>query len=168
MSANLYLVGYMGAGKSTVGAAAARLLGREFIDLDQVIEAREGCGIPAIFERQGEGGFRLCEQKALRAVAESGAVVATGGGILTYPGNREAMEKSGVIVFLDRPLESILADLDTSARPMAAGGRERIVNLYRQREDQYRKAAQHRVANTGTLEDAAAAVAALAREVLLW
>ena len=54
MKANLYLVGFMGAGKSTVGAAAARLLGREFIDLDQLIEAREGCGIPDIFARQGE------------------------------------------------------------------------------------------------------------------
>ena len=167
MSANLYVVGYMGAGKSTVGAAAAKLLGRGFIDLDQVIETREGCGIPDIFARQGEAGFRVCEQEALRAVAESGAVVATGGGILTWPGTREAMENSGVIVFLDRPLESILADLDTSARPMAAGGRERITSLYRRREEQYRTAA-YCVPNIGTLEEAAAAVASLAREVLAW
>ena len=167
MKANLYLVGFMGAGKSTVGAAAARLLGREFIDLDQLIEAREGCGIPDIFARQGEEGFRLCEQQALRAVAEAGAVIATGGGILTWPGNRETMEESGVTVFLDRPLTAILGDLDTSARPMAAGGRERITSLYRRREGQYRAAA-HCIPNTGTLEQAAAAVAALAREVLAW
>ncbi len=167
MKDNLYLVGFMGAGKSTVGAEAARLLGRRFIDLDRVIETRTGCGIPDIFRRQGEGGFRLCEQQALFSIAQAGAVVATGGGILTYPGNREAMEASGIIAFLDRPLDAILQDLDTSERPMAAGGREQIAELYRQRENQYR-AVSYRIFNCGTLEDAAEAVAALAREVLSW
>ena len=168
MKGNLYLVGYMGAGKSTVGAAAARILGRPFADLDTIIVEREGRSIPDIFAADGEEGFRGCEQAALSSVEDRGQVIATGGGILTWPGNKEIMEKSGVIVFLDRPLEMILRDLDTSGRPMAAGGKQHIIDLYKKREPQYRGATAHHVLNVGTLQEAAEAVAAVAREVLAW
>jgi len=73
-----------------------------------------------------------------------------------------------VIVFIDRPLDMILTDLDTSGRPMAAGGKQHIIDLYKKRESQYRESAAYHVLNTGTLEEAAKAVAAIAREVLSW
>jgi shikimate kinase len=156
----------MGAGKSTVGALAAQMLGWDFIDLDEEIVRREGCSIPEIFEKKKEQGFRICEQEALKSLTASCAVVATGGGILTWPGNLEIMQDSGQIIFLDRPLEKILLDIDTSTRPMLAQGREKIISLYHERRALYERSTPHRVINDLTVENTASKVVALAKELM--
>jgi shikimate kinase len=102
---NLYLVGFMGAGKSAAGRELATRLGRPFVDLDELVESRAGCSIGALFAGRGEPGFRLAEREALVEVARTGGlVVATGGGAFVEPGNRELMHaEGGESVFLDLP-----------------------------------------------------------------
>jgi shikimate kinase len=166
--ANLYLIGFMGAGKTTIGQAAAHRLARPFIDLDEWIARDAGTDIPAIFSREGEQDFRLRERRALEAVADCRAVVATGGGILTYEGNHALMEQSGIIVCLNRPIEMILGELDVSGRPMAAGGKEKIAALFERRRPLYQRATAYQIANDGDPEQAVEAIAVLAGEVLEW
>lgn len=98
---NIYLIGLMGAGKTVVGRQLARRLHRSFIDSDHEIEARTGVRIPTIFEIEGESGFRAREVQVIGALAQqSNLVVATGGGAVLLPENRETMRTSGLVVYL--------------------------------------------------------------------
>jgi len=107
----VFLVGFMGAGKTTVGGRLAELLGRPFVDLDARIEAEAGIPVARIFEQEGEAGFRARERRALAGVLEEGRsaapppVVAVGGGAFAEEGNRRAMLESGLCVWLEAPLE---------------------------------------------------------------
>lgn len=105
-SPGIYLAGFMGSGKSTVGTALATALGWDFVDLDKEIEAAEGESIPSIFDSRGETEFRRLEREAIRKQVsriERGAptVVALGGGAFVEPGNYELIENHGVTVWLD-------------------------------------------------------------------
>ena len=101
---NIYLVGLMGAGKTTIGRQLARRLGRRFYDSDHEIVARTGVPIPTIFEIEGEEGFRRRESMAI-AELTSGAdiVLATGGGVVLSPENRKRLHDSGWVVYLNVP-----------------------------------------------------------------
>lgn len=101
MNDNIFLTGFMGAGKSTIGRRLARRLGYRFVDLDRLIVEREGCPIAEIFTARGEAAFRDCETAAL--AEQAGAVrtvYATGGGIVGRAGNRILMKQLGVVVYL--------------------------------------------------------------------
>lgn len=99
---NLFLVGLMGAGKTTVGRTLAKRLQLEFFDSDKEIEARTGVSIPTIFEIEGEAGFREREARMIQQLSElSGCVVATGGGAVLRKENRENMKRNGFVVYLD-------------------------------------------------------------------
>lgn len=103
---HIYLVGFMGSGKSTVGPMLAELLQREFVDLDDRIVERAGKSIAEIFEDQGEQEFRRLESACLKQVAERpGAVVALGGGALESEENRETIVRSGRRLWLKVDLE---------------------------------------------------------------
>lgn len=103
-SPNIYLVGLMGAGKTTVGRQLARRLGRRFLDSDHEIVERTGVPIPTIFEIEGEAGFRRRESQTIEELtAESGIVLATGGGVVMDPENRRRLHESGWVVYLDVP-----------------------------------------------------------------
>lgn len=94
----------MGAGKTTVGRLLAAQLGSRFIDTDQEIEARTGVSIPTIFEIEGEAGFRNREAKVVDDLTrESGLVMATGGGVVLDPQNRENLAERGFVVYLHAP-----------------------------------------------------------------
>ena len=95
----------MGSGKSTVGRHLAQILGYVFIDADAEIETRAGADIPWIFDVEGEEGFRRRETAVLEDLARrSQAVIATGGGAILAPANRDLMARSGVVVFLNVPV----------------------------------------------------------------
>ena len=103
---NIYLVGPMGAGKTTVGRHLAELLGREFIDSDHEIERKTGATIPWIFEKEGESGFRARETNVLKDLtARSALVLATGGGAVTQSENRKLLKQRGIVVYLYTPVE---------------------------------------------------------------
>lgn len=99
---NLYLIGMMGAGKTTVGRQLAKRLGRHFVDADHEIEARTGVAVATIFEIEGEAGFRKREAQVITDLAQTPClVVATGGGAVLDPQNRAAMRESGLVVYLE-------------------------------------------------------------------
>jgi len=98
----LYLVGYMGSGKSTLGRSLARISGWHFIDLDKYIEERHCRTVPQIFAEEGEAAFREKERKAMEEVSEfDNVVVATGGGAPCFFENMELMNRTGITIFLD-------------------------------------------------------------------
>ena len=103
---NIYLVGPMGAGKTTVGRHLAELLGRQFLDSDHEIERKTGATIPWIFEKEGESGFRARETNVLNDLtARSALVLATGGGAVTQSENRKFLKQRGIVVYLYTPGE---------------------------------------------------------------
>jgi shikimate kinase len=141
---NIYLVGLMGAGKTTVGRQLARRTGRRFIDSDHEIEARTGVSIPTIFEIEGEPGFRRREAQVIAELArESDLVLATGGGVVLNPANRAALA-SGVVVYLNAPPEMLFERTRHDRnRPLlqVADPLAKIAELFAQRDPLYREIA---------------------------
>ncbi|MBI3546270.1 MAG: shikimate kinase AroK [Gammaproteobacteria bacterium] len=106
---NIFLIGPMGAGKSTIGRHLAEMLHKEFQDSDHEIEARTGASIPLIFEIEGESGFRERESSVIDELThKSNLVLATGGGVILKEANRKILRERGVIVYLHAPLDALL------------------------------------------------------------
>lgn len=154
-SENIYLVGLMGAGKTTIGRQLARTLKLPFYDSDKAIEERTGVDIPTIFEFEGEEGFRDREQKMIQQLTlMKGIVLATGGGAILREENRELLKKNGFIVYLqcsvDRILERTRRDMQ---RPLlqTENPRERIESLFIQREPLYLSCADFKI-DTGIMQ----------------
>jgi len=116
----IFLVGFMGAGKTTVGKVLARRLDYEFVDLDDVIEAQAGKSVRAIFSELGEPEFRRLEGEAILSCgAISGTVVALGGGAYLNESNRLAVREMGMTFWLDCPLEVCMSRLGSDpSRPL--------------------------------------------------
>ena len=143
----VFLVGFMGAGKSSVGLALSRTLGWPFEDLDERIEAREHRSIEQIFQQSGEPAFRRIEHAALRSlILELGAsprVVAVGGGVFAQANNAALLEKAGFpVVFLDAPVEELFRRCQEQQlkRPLRRD-LEEFRRLYEARRPYYLKAA---------------------------
>lgn len=119
-SAALFLVGFMGCGKSSVGRIVAERAGRPFADTDALVEENEGRTIESIFRRVGEGHFREAEWRALQEIgAQERVIVATGGGLFLGLVQRRFMRAHGVVVWLDAPLSIVRERLRASAgRPL--------------------------------------------------
>ena len=103
---NIFLIGPMGAGKSTIGRALAKELKLEFFDTDEVIEERTGASVSWIYDVEGEEGFRRREQKVIEELTQKNNIVlATGGGVVTTPENRVALAGRGTVIFLRTSLQ---------------------------------------------------------------
>ena len=152
MKKDLILIGMPGCGKSSIGRKIAKRLNRDFVDLDTEIEKNSRMSIPEIFNKYGEDGFRKREIEAFEQNLLGGRIIATGGGIVTVDKNRE-IAKKGFVLFIDRPLENILRDINTQTRPLLADGRERLNKLYEQRYELYLQWADARVINDGGFEE---------------
>jgi shikimate dehydrogenase len=148
LSSKIVLLGFMGAGKTTVGELLAQRLGMSFIDADQAIVARDGRDIPAIFAAEGEPGFRAIEAATIADLLTGfPAVIALGGGAVTTPSVAEAL-RGHLVLLLDVPLETALERVGgDQGRPMLA--RDDLPQLFAERQDAYRHAATAVISATG-------------------
>lgn len=158
-SLNIFLIGPMGAGKSTIGKLLAKALGREFCDSDREIERRTGASIPMIFDYEGEAGFRRREADALsRLSQQESAIIATGGGAVLLAENRELLRRRGFVVYLrcsvDKQLERTQKDTN---RPLLRtdNPRQRLEDLSSVRDPLYAETADL-IVDTGALSGQAA------------
>lgn len=142
---NIFLVGMMGAGKTTVARFLASRLGRTFIDADLELEARCGVKVPVIFEIEGEEGFRNREVAILEDLtSRSGIVLATGGGAVLRAENRERLAARGMVIYLcAQPHDLYLRTRHDKNRPLLAtpDPKKRIEDLFVQRDPLYREVA---------------------------
>lgn len=151
---NIYLTGMPGAGKSTIAKLLADAIGFVALDLDSEIEKNAGCAISDIFASQGEKAFRDMESRAVSDAAKGDRrVVATGGGCILRMENVDLMKESGLVVFIDRPLENILSDIETGHRPLLKGGKQRILELHDARIGLYNTRCDVRVDGSGSCGD---------------
>lgn len=159
----IYLVGFMGSGKSEVGRLLAHELGWSFVDLDQDVEDSEGVSIAQIFDTRGEEEFRKIEDEALRKrvrEVERGKpmVIAMGGGAYVQEDNRALLQERGVAIWLDCPFKRVFARMEgVTNRPLARDP-EKFKQLYEGRREPYAKADFRIEADT---DDAASLVAAI-------
>jgi shikimate kinase len=142
---NIYLVGPMGAGKSTIGRVLAAELHLGFRDSDRVIEERTGADIPWIFDMEGEEGFRDRESAVLEELSkDQKVVIATGGGIILRPQNREIMKTSGYVCYLTASIEQLVErTARDKKRPLlqVENPRQKIIDLVALRDPLYRDTA---------------------------
>lgn len=154
---NLYLVGFMGTGKTTVGRVAAQRLGFELLDSDHEIEKRQRRTIPEIFAGEGEAAFRAMEREFVEGGhPATGAVVACGGGLVVQPGMLGLLKQKGVVICLHASLESILRRTQGNRhRPLlnVEDPMGRIRNLYAAREPIYKQAGTVILTDGRTLTD---------------
>jgi len=142
---SIFLVGMMGAGKTSVGKLLARRLGKTFYDSDQVIETRTGVKISVIFELEGEAGFRAREAAVISELtALKDVVLATGGGVVLDPGNRELLKVRGTVVYLRASVSELWnRTRHDRNRPLlrTTDPQARLFELHAQRDPLYREIA---------------------------
>ena len=121
---SVFLIGMMASGKTTIGRHLANALGLDFIDADQVIEERAGADVAWIFDLEGEAGFREREEAVIDELTRrDGIVLATGGGVVLREANRARLRERGVVVYLDTPLQRLVARTRNDRnRPLLSGG----------------------------------------------
>jgi shikimate kinase len=162
-SSNLFLVGPMGAGKSTIGRRLAAHFGLPFIDLDEEIERRNGVSVALIFELEGEAGFRSRESRLIEELScRDGVVLATGGGAVLAESNRRVLHDRGFVLYLSTTVAQQLSRLARDVkRPLlqAPDRRERLDAMAAQRNPLYEEIADLTVTGSNT------AVAQAARQI---
>jgi shikimate kinase len=142
---NIFLVGPMGSGKSTIGRQLARILRKRFYDSDREIEKRTGVTISWIFEREGEEGFRDREQRIIEELsAKQNIVLATGGGSILREENRELLKQNGKVIYLSSTVDQLYKrTANDKKRPLLQTGdrRQQVENLFKMRDPLYREVA---------------------------
>lgn len=158
----VYLVGFMGAGKTTVGRALAKRLDWQAVDIDELIEAREHSTVAEIFARHGEAYFRSVERAVLMEhLTPRHLVVATGGGTFADVQNRAAINRDGVSVWLDVPIDRLIIRVPADGRRPLAADRASFERLYHQRRAAYDQAHMR-------LDAGRAGVDALVEQLMEW
>ena len=148
---NIVLIGMPGCGKTTLGKIISKELKLKFYDVDHYIEEATKKKISEIFEN-GEDYFRDIECKACRELSEkSNIIISTGGGVVKREENIQNLKKTGIIIFIDRPVKNIIGDVDISKRPLLKDGADKVLKLYDERYELYKKAADKIVINNRDL-----------------
>ncbi|WP_225742766.1 shikimate kinase [Marinilactibacillus sp. Marseille-P9653] len=148
MKTNIVLIGMTGCGKTSFGKTLSIKLDRPFLDTDEIIEDTTRQTIPELF-KIGEPHFRTIETTICQQVASesSYSIISCGGGVILKEENVQALKKTGWIVFIDRPVENIVKDIQLDHRPLLKEGVNKLYQLYDDRIDLYRSAADFIVEN---------------------
>ena len=146
---NIYLIGLMGSGKTTLGKVLSKKLGKHFYDSDQVIEEKLGVNVPMIFEYEGEAGFREREKDILKElVSKQNIVLATGGGIILSESNRDLLAKNGIVIYLkSNQKDLVLRMKNDKTRPLLKNGNVELIikKLCQEREPLYEEIADFKI-----------------------
>ncbi len=139
MSKNIVLIGMPGSGKSTIGRMLSKKISMDYIDMDKYIEASENKTIKEMFQISEEY-FRDVETKCAKELSKLNShVIATGGGIIKRKDNIKMFKENGIILFINRPLDNIIHDIDTNVRPLLAEGKNKLYQLYKERFPLYKE-----------------------------
>jgi len=150
---NIVLIGMPGCGKSAIGEIIAEKLEIPFLDIDVYIEASTKFTVTEIF-KNGEEGFRDIETKATVEVSEKApAVISTGGGVVKRYENIINLKQKGIIIYINRPIENIAADIDVEARPLLAKDPSQLYRLFEERGPLYKKYCDYEVMNISDMDD---------------
>lgn len=139
MNKNIVIIGMPGSGKSTVGYMLSQKMNMDYIDMDKYIETNENKTIKEMFQI-GEKYFRDVETKHTKTLSKLNShVISTGGGIVKRKENIKMLKENCIIIFLNRPLDNIIRDIDTSIRPLLADGKNKLYQLYNERFPLYKE-----------------------------
>lgn len=148
----VFLCGFMGCGKSTIGVTLSKYIGCTFCDMDNMIVKREKLSIPEIFKKRGEDYFRQTESKLIEELSGYKGVVSCGGGTMLNEKNAEIAKKNGTVVFIDLPFETCYERISgDSNRPIAVSKtKEQLKELFDERYDKYVKNSNFSVDASGS------------------
>ena len=150
---NILLIGMMGSGKTTIGKILSEKLSYEFIDMDSHIEEISNNTIANLF-KESEESFRNWETESCRRLSKrKSTVISAGGGVIKKDINMKLFKDNSIIIFIDRPIENILKDIEISKRPLLSNGKEVLYKLKEERYDLYNKYCDYRVENNETIEE---------------
>ena len=150
---NIILIGLPGCGKTTLGRLAAAELEMNFADCDEEIEKSCGKTVTESFADCGENGFREIETEVLKSLlCRENTVISTGGGIVERDENVSELKKHGNVIYINRSVEDICADIDTSGRPLLKDGAQRVARLAERRNPLYRGCAEVEIENRGDID----------------
>ena len=153
MNKNIVLIGMSGSGKTTIGKALSIILNKKLIDIDSYIEETQGKSISEIFKK-GEAHFREIESNAVLKIAQNtNSIISTGGGIIKKEENMLQLKKNGIVIYIDRPVEMILNDIDDSNRPLLKNNKTNLYEMYELRHPLYKMYSDIIVVNDATEEE---------------
>lgn len=149
----ILLIGMPGCGKTTIGKRVSKELGYKFYDMDSYIEDISKSTIKELFAKS-EDYFRDFETRACKelSIIKENIVISSGGGVVKRKENIECFEENAIIIFIDRPVEDIIKDVDTNSRPLLKDGRTKLYNLYSERYNLYKDYSQYRISNNKDIE----------------
>ena len=148
----IFLIGFMGAGKSHWGQKLASELEYSFLDSDNEIEKKMQKSIHQIFKEEGEDLFRLKEAEWLKCFSDEKSVVATGGGMTIYQDNLMLMNQKGITLYIDEPFEILYSRIESSNRPLLNKSKKELEGLYKERRRSYEQA-KFTINSPGTISD---------------
>lgn len=153
MEKNIVLIGMPGCGKTTLGRILSKQLSMEFYDMDNYIERKTNKKISELFEK-GENHFRDIESSVCEELSnKKKVIISTGGGVIKRKENIDFLKKNGFVIFIDRPVDDIIGDVDISKRPLLKEGKEKVLKLYDERYLLYKEYADKIVVNNKNIED---------------
>lgn len=150
---SIVLIGMPGCGKTTIGKILANEINYNFCDMDNYIEEISGKTVKELFE-VSEEHFRDLETRACKELCnKKDLLVSSGGGVIKRKKNIDLFKDNSIIIFIDRPLEKIISDINASTRPLLKDGKDKLYKLYQERYNLYNEYSDIKVVNNGFIED---------------